>query len=259
MPNDISPVLEDWDYDPDQLKVRLITGDDGTPKIQIRIDLGVMQMNLDGRPDGQRPHGFESLLDYYKDQAARHRTQLGDDQAFRLDVDDCAKLMREGLQYYHRYLALFQLDRFEQVVRDTDRNLDLFATVTEFAERDEDRARFDQYRPYVLMMNVRARASMALADEDHGAALAAIDDGMARIREFLAEYDRTDKADQCWELQFLVKWRAQIDRDRPHTPAEKLQAELDEAVAIEDFERAARIRDQMRRLRNPQGGPFPSN
>ena len=32
----------------------------------MRIDLGLLQMELDGRPDGQRPHGFESLLDYYE-------------------------------------------------------------------------------------------------------------------------------------------------------------------------------------------------
>jgi len=258
MSKDISSLLHGWDYDPDQLKVRLITGDDGTPKVQIRIDLGVMQMELDGRPDGERPHGFESFLAYYKQKIAEHQAKTAEDEGFRLDPEDCAKLMQEGLQYYHRYLALFQLDRFEPVVRDTSRNLDLFATVAKYAERDEDRVRFDQYRPYVIMMNVRARAGLALAQEDHQAAAGAIDDGVRQIHEFLDEYGRQDDTDNCWELQFLLKWRARVEQERPLTPIETLQAELDKAVALEDFERAAALRDEIRRLQQ-HIDPFSDN
>ena len=35
----------------------------------MRIDLGLIQMELAGRPDGQRPDGFESLLDCYEAKA----------------------------------------------------------------------------------------------------------------------------------------------------------------------------------------------
>ena len=56
-------LLDGWEFEPDQLQVRFITGDDGREKIQMRIDLGVIQMEIDGRPDGERPEGFESLLD----------------------------------------------------------------------------------------------------------------------------------------------------------------------------------------------------
>ena len=41
---DISGVLADWDFHPDDLQVRLITGDDGRDKIQMRVDLGVLQI-----------------------------------------------------------------------------------------------------------------------------------------------------------------------------------------------------------------------
>lgn len=63
---DLTKLLEAWPYESGKINVRLITGDDETPKIQIRLDLGILQMNIDGRPDGKRPGGFASLLDYYE-------------------------------------------------------------------------------------------------------------------------------------------------------------------------------------------------
>ena len=61
---DIRAILAGWAFDPNQIQVRVIAGDDGTEKIQMRIDLGLLQMEINGRPDGQRPNGSESILDY---------------------------------------------------------------------------------------------------------------------------------------------------------------------------------------------------
>ncbi len=63
---DLARILEDWPYEPGQINVRIISGDDAEPKIQVRLDLGVLQMNLDGRPDGVEPHGYPSYLEYYE-------------------------------------------------------------------------------------------------------------------------------------------------------------------------------------------------
>jgi hypothetical protein len=40
--------------------------DAGDECIQVRLDLGLLQMHVSGRPDGTRPMGFESLLEYYE-------------------------------------------------------------------------------------------------------------------------------------------------------------------------------------------------
>jgi hypothetical protein len=63
---DIAHVLESWPHEPGQIQARIIEGRDGEPKVQIRLDLGILQMNMTGRPDGLRPFGFESLLEYYQ-------------------------------------------------------------------------------------------------------------------------------------------------------------------------------------------------
>ena len=53
--------------------MRIVPGDDGREKLQMRIDLGLLQMELDGRPDGQRPAGAESLLDHLEARPASSR------------------------------------------------------------------------------------------------------------------------------------------------------------------------------------------
>jgi len=246
---DISGVLADWDFHPDDLQVRLITGDDGRDKIQMRVDLGVLQMECEGRPDGRRPFGCESLLEH---QEALRQEALEAGEDFTIGPADCAALMREGLQYYHRYLSAFHLQLYDMVARDTERNLRLFAFVSRHAARNRDKIEFDQYRPYVAMMNARALALKELGRSDLRAALECIDEGVRRIREFLDEYNQADREADCAELNFLLRWRADVDRDRPKGPLVRLEDELREAVARESYEEAARIRDEIRRLTEHQ-------
>jgi hypothetical protein len=162
-------------------------------------------------------------------------------------------LMREGLQYYHRYLAAFHLQRYDLVVRDTERNLRLFAFVVRHATRQRDRLEFDQYRPYVTMMNARARALQSLERNEHAAALAHVDSGIERIRAFLESYEQPEA--ECMELGFLLRWRREIDAARPQGPVERLEEQLTLAIALEDYEEAARIRDQLRRLKGREVAP----
>ena len=244
MSKDITPIVEGWEHDPDELQVRIVEGIDGRDKIQLRLDLGLIQMELDGRPDARNVDGFESLLDELEEQAA------GSGERFTLDSDACGALMREGVQYYHRYLAAFHLQRYDLVIRDTERNLRLFAFVVRHATRQRDKLQFDQYRPYVTMMNTRARAAQALERSDHAAALAQIDAGIARIRTFLNEYGRSEHEAECFELGALLRIRREIEDDRPIGPVERLEQQLELAISLEEYEEAARIRDQLQRLRD---------
>jgi len=242
---DIEHLLDEWEFEPDQLQVRVIVADDGREKIQMRIDLGLIQMELAGRPDGTRPEGYESLLEFYEDKA-KHAIDTG--EPFLLDLDDCARLMREGLQYYHRYLSAFHLERYDLVARDTERNLRLFTFVGRHAGRQRDKIEFDRYRPYVQMMYTRARASQSLKNGDHRAALSHIDDGIKAIRQFLREYKQEERETECSELRFLVRWRREVERERPIDLLAKLEQQLELSVVLEDYEEAARLRDQIRRL-----------
>lgn len=81
---DLSKTLQEWPYEPGQINVRLIEGEDGEAKIQMRLDLGILQLETSGRPDGQRPHGYESLLEYHEarfDHESEERSAGGPDGA----------------------------------------------------------------------------------------------------------------------------------------------------------------------------------
>jgi hypothetical protein len=156
------------------------------------------------------------------------------------------------MQYYHRYLSAFHLERYDIVERDTDRNLKLFAFVGSHAARQRDKIEFDQYRPYVHMMRTRARASQALKKSEYRSALKRIDEGIKAIRRFLADYQQEDGEQECAELQSLIRWRREVEREQPMGPLEKLEQQLELSVELEDYEEAARIRDQIRRLQESE-------
>jgi hypothetical protein len=250
---DLTPILDGWPHDPDRFAVRIVSGEDGRDKIQVRLDLGILQMEIDGRPDGQRPEGQESWFDIFRQRQHSHDAANPDGASFQLSPDDCQLLVREGVQYYHRYLAFWHLERYELCARDTSRNLKLFAFVREFAAKDQDRLSFDQYRPYVTMMHTKAVATPLVELHDYDAALGVIDAGIAAIRRFLSDYGQQQQADRCGELVHLEKWREQVASHKPALPPpppdplDQLKADLQQAVAEERFEEAARLRDELRR------------
>jgi len=256
MSHDITDVLRQWPFDPDAtMTARVIEGDDGRPLLQVRVDLGVLQMELHGRPDGALPEGAPSWLDYYEQQARAHEELNPEGPTYLLGAEDCGQLWREGVQYYHRYLGFWHLDMFEDCVRDTARNLRLFRFVREHAGQDQIKLQFDQWRPYVLMMHTRAKAMPHLAHEDYAQGLKLIESGIESIQEFLDEYEQGHRAEECMELASLEQWREEIiQRDRkaaesrPESAAGILRRKLRDAIEAEQFELAAKLRDELREL-----------
>src|SRR5436190_21293630 len=118
---DLNDLLRDWPHEPGTLKVRKILGTDGKEKIQLRIDLGLIQMEMTGRPDGVEPHDCESLLEYHRSKAERAKKRS---ENYELSPEELGEMQAEGIQYYHRYIALFQLQDYLGVIRDTQRNLE---------------------------------------------------------------------------------------------------------------------------------------
>lgn len=258
MSQDIASILADWKFDPEEICVRRILGDDGREKIQMRVELGVLQMEINGRPDGDRPESFESWLDYYEEKSRIHDAANPHGDPYKLQEADCVRLWREGVQYYHRYLSFWHLAMFELCSRDTARNLRLFAFVRKHADSDRHKLQFDQWRPYVTMMHTRAVATPLVTQKQFSEAIRAIESGIDAIRDFLEEYQQSGRASECVELVNLEQWRDEVAREEVNQldPEEKavrqLRRELDEAVAREEFEEAARLRDEIRRLTSGQ-------
>jgi len=248
MSMDINHILSRWPFKPGEVNVRRIAGDDGREKIQLRLDLGLLQMDVTGRPDGQKPHGFESLLVYYEHALEDHTTVHGTQGGFSLDEDACEKLRAEGVMYYHRYLAEFVLGDYESVQRDTRRNLRLFDFCAAYAAEEYDQCICEQYRPYVLMMYTRSRARWEIRKSRPKRALAVIRRTITEIQNLYDRFGHEESAETGMELSVLRALEREIKSLIPRDPRLRLAKELEEAVSEERYEDAADIRDRLEKL-----------
>ncbi|MGP1308830.1 MAG: UvrB/UvrC motif-containing protein [Phycisphaerales bacterium] len=245
---DLTKALQDWPFEPGQINVRLIQGDDERPKIQMRVDLGILQMEAEGRPDGGRPMGYDSLLEYQETRLEDHMSENGSEEGFALDAETCRMLREESVQYYHRYISLLVLEDYEAVVRDCGHNLRVLDLCAEFAKEDDDRAILEQFRPYLVMMRTRALASAAVASSEPKVALYHIEDGLEQMRQVFEEAGAGEAFEESHEAIVLRGMRDQLAPKLPVSQREELRKRLQEALRQENYELAAILRDELRLL-----------
>ncbi|OIO62415.1 MAG: hypothetical protein AUJ47_07785 [Candidatus Marinimicrobia bacterium CG1_02_48_14] len=242
---DLSQILQDWPYDQRRLTARKFLGDDGILKIQMRVDLGILQMNYEGRPDGTKPKKSTSWLDYFRKILKREKMLV-------LADEDVQQLRMEAIQYYHRYLSLYQLKDFPGVIRDTRHNLEIMKMIAQYGS-EEDLFSVQQYRPHVLMMHSSAKAELQLGRNQRKAALATVHQGIKQIKRFYGDVFDLDQPEASPEIMALRELQHRITDDSIPDPPEKqvdLEENLELAVYSENFELAARLRDELNQLKD---------
>ncbi len=283
MDRDLTDIFEEWPFESGQITVRVIEGRDGNSRIQVRLDLGLLQMNIDNRPDGKRPHGFDSLLEYYEskidqdaldldpDEPESPKPQNQDDdsesfleentfdkqlndqeneptQARFLTEDDCRSLREEAQQYYHRYIAMLVLEDYEAVVRDTSRNLRVLDLFRDHAINEDDMHAMESHRPYIMMMRARSLASLAIQSEENKAAILAINNGIEALKLYYDSIQRPELFEESGEVAMLKDMKDSLVPKLPVSQKAELRQRLDAAIASENFELAAILRDEIRML-----------
>jgi len=258
MKNDIGELLREWPAS-DTDNVRMITDADGVEKVQVRVDQGafqgILQMNLDGRPDGRRPEGRDFVLDHFKDRQSHLLAQQGDEDAFSLSEEDCGELFDESFRIYQRYIFLLQIEDFSRVIRDTERNMEVFRFVNRYAVREEDRMHLERWWPYILRINATATAMIHSRNNDLDRGLELIEAAVNRIENLdpvdAEEFDLEKKR----SLEALDELRVEIEAKKPISRQEQLEEAMAQAIDHEDYERAAEIRDQLNALKEPSPAP----
>jgi UvrB/uvrC motif len=247
---DISPLLRSWPYEPDN-DARIVRSAEGREILQVRTPLGIEQMEMEGRPDGARPHDRESALEFHLQRLTQAKA-AGGEKDFELNAKECAELFEEGTLYYFRYVRLFQLKRWTETLRDTQRNLALFDFVRDYARREEDRNNLEKWRPYILRMNGIASALLTLEGGAHEKALKILGATESQIEELEEIEDETFGFERGRSLAALRDLSAQIQQVRPLSPVERLEQQLHGAIDRQEFERAAELRDRIRELKRKQ-------
>jgi excinuclease UvrABC helicase subunit UvrB len=89
--------------------------------------------------------------------------------------------------------------------------------------------------------------------EEFGEAVKVIEKGIETIRAFYSGTSTSEMEGQSPELAFLNEWLEEVRARQPVTKLEKMQREMDKAIAAEAYERAAELRDQIRAHMQRQG------
>src|SRR5437870_9831528 len=202
MSQDIDAALKGWDFRPGAVQARLVQAGDGRQVIQMRVDLGILQIETAGRPDGSRPHGCATYFDYLRQQA-RVADRAG--QSFVLSEEHCEEADREFIQYYHRRICWLALRNYAQAIADADHTLAFMNFVRDHSPNEEYAQAHEQYRGFVLFHRTQAAAALAVENDDAEAALDAIRDGLEKLRAFFTAYGAEEQMEEDGMVQQLRK------------------------------------------------------
>ncbi|HSG64741.1 MAG TPA: UvrB/UvrC motif-containing protein, partial [Gammaproteobacteria bacterium] len=131
---------------------------------------------------------------------------------------------------------------------DTSRNLRVLDLFRDYAIEEEDRIAMESHRPYIMMMRARALASQAMQAEENKAAIFAIDEGLESLKTYYDSISRPELFEESGEVQMLRDMRDALVPKLPVSQKAELRQRLDAAIASENFELAAILRDEIRML-----------
>jgi hypothetical protein len=234
---DISDLLADWPFQPGEVMARIVQAPDGREVLQMRVDMGLLQMEVANRPDGARPEGADTYYDYLLSAVI----QEGD--SFVLNAPQCAEVDREFVQFYHRRICWLALRKFRQAAKDADHTLSLMDFVKRHSPDEQWTLSHEQYRPFVLFHQVQAAALAELEEHGPETAISEINRGLDQFRQIFEQYEVQEKFDddelvrRLTELQSSLREHYHVDRT--------LDERLADAVATEQYELAAQLRDEI--------------
>lgn len=241
----LDDILDHWPFTFGEASARIVSGADGRGVLQLRVDMGVLQLEMTGRPDGARPGGCRTYYDYLLRQA------LEEGESFGLDSERCVEIDREFLQFFHRRICWLALREFERAVSDAEHTLALMDFSTAHAPSADWAEMHEQYRPLVQFHRTQAAALAELEHDDALAAVKVIDAGLEDLRraynglvEDEEEFDDDDAVQKLREMKEAIAEHYDV---KP-----SLSDQLAEAIASEKYELAARLRDRIAQQRRPR-------
>jgi hypothetical protein len=175
---------------------------------------------------------------------------LHEGDSFELTPEQCAAADREFLQFYHRRICWLALREFGRAARDADHSLAFMDFVRAHSPDEEWTLSHEQYRPYVLFHRTQAATLAKLEEVGAEAAVQELNQGLERFRDLFSEYDAEDQYDEDEMVQRLLELKEALREQYNVKPS--LTEQLAAAVAAEEYERAAKLRDEL--SRKPHSG-----
>ncbi len=245
---DIDFILREWPYEHGVISARIVSARGRRKVLQMRIELGLLQMEFSGRPDGTRPGDHETYLDFLTSQF-----EDAPDVAATLTDEQCFEIDREFVQYYHRRICCLALRQFDRAVADADHTLALMDFVAAHSNNEDWTASHERYRPFVYFHRSQALALAVLEKSGPEAAIEEINKGLEEMRKIFIQAE----AEEQFESDELVNQLRELKESlrNEYQVGQTLAEQLAEAVAAEEYERAAHLRDEIARRVLPRERP----
>jgi hypothetical protein len=250
--SDIDFVLQQWPFKPGVIAARLVRAGDGRELIQMRIEMGLLQMETTGRPDGEHPGGVDTCLDWLGELARSHG------KGFALNEEQCMEIDREFVQYYHRRICYLALRQFAPAIADAEYTLQLMDLVSAYSPNPQWTLSHEQYRPFVLFHRIQATSMLDLEQHGPEAAIETIGRGLNEMRQVFTKFGAEEQFDSDELVGQLAVMKESLREE--YRLGKTLAEQLTDAVANEEYERAARLRDEIAKQRSmvasdPGAGP----
>lgn len=240
MPKDsqhLDHLLADWSYSSGRVLARQLLGADGRELLQIRVDMGILQLECSGRPDGVRPEGFDTYYDYLVS------LSVDEGESFQLDMEQCNEVDREFYQFYHRRICWLALKRYAEAMEDAQHTLRLMDFSSQHSPEEEWTLLHERHRPFVMFHRTQAAALVELEGTDPSRAMDCIDQGLEELSQVFEKHDASDFFEEDAFVGKLREMRASIAEH--YELGLTLAEQLSEAIAAEQYELAAELRDRM--------------
>ena len=160
-----------------------------------------------------------------------------------MNEEQCAEADREFVQFYHRRICWLKLHEFQRAIADADHTLQLMDLCRNVAPDEQWTQSHEQYRPFVLFHRTQAEAFSALDQDSAEQAVNCINEGLERMRLAFDYLDAGDGFEDDELVTRLVDMRESLRRE--YSVGQTLDEQLREAVASEQYEVAARLRDEI--------------
>jgi hypothetical protein len=235
----IDPLLRQWTFLPGRPVVRRVAGSDGRAVLQMRVDMGLLQLETTGRPDGEQPHGFPTYYDYLVAAAFDEGPQFELNEERRVEID------REFYQFYHRRICWLALQEYGNAGTDAEHSLRLMDFTSANAGDRQWAVMHEQYRPFVMFHHVQSRALVKLQENDPAAAVEILTEGLESLRKLFESHGAEEQFEDDLFVTKLREMQASIKSQFSLGPT--LAEQLAQAVADEQYELAAKLRDTLAR------------
>ncbi len=244
---DLTDLIDGWECPPGEVRARTVFGNDGAPFVQLRVDLGVMQMFPAGRPDGERCHGLPSACEFIA-----HELRVGSNE---IAIEDLKELERELAQINYRRLAFATLaedacrdndpstarDFIRNAIQDIDSCLESLELLQQCACDADDQM---SLKPTLVFDRARLLSQQRVVEGNYERAIEDAEAGADELDELLSEfgYDE-EQREQDPGVGYLLELGRRLRRD--YGIHQTLREQLEQAIENDDFERAAQLHQEL--------------